>query len=106
LQAEDGIRHFHVTGVQTCALPISLGYSRTPKKFQPITPKSKITKLKTVARTGRRMLMEDKLILSLNFDMPYQFSFSPSFLHESRSEERRVGQEYRTRPGQKPKHRK
>src|SRR5690606_39286226 len=22
LQAEDGIRHFHVTGVQTCALPI------------------------------------------------------------------------------------
>src|SRR5690606_7665870 len=55
---------------------------RTPKKFQPIAPKSKITKLKTVARTGRRMLMEDKLILSLNFDMPYQFSFSPSFLHE------------------------
>src|SRR5690606_40025028 len=24
-QAEDGIRGFHVTGVQTCALPISLG---------------------------------------------------------------------------------
>src|SRR5690606_39377467 len=24
LQAEDGIRGFHVTGVQTCALPISL----------------------------------------------------------------------------------
>src|SRR5436309_10649183 len=24
-QAEDGIRDFHVTGVQTCALPISLG---------------------------------------------------------------------------------
>src|SRR5690606_39783094 len=24
-QAEDGIRHFHVTGVQTCALPISCG---------------------------------------------------------------------------------
>src|SRR5690606_41072705 len=24
LQAEDGIRDFHVTGVQTCALPISL----------------------------------------------------------------------------------
>src|SRR5690606_41008805 len=23
-QADDGIRHFHVTGVQTCALPISL----------------------------------------------------------------------------------
>src|SRR5215475_14776411 len=25
-QAEDGIRDFHVTGVQTCALPISCGY--------------------------------------------------------------------------------
>src|SRR5690606_39681480 len=26
-QAEDGIRDFHVTGVQTCALPISVGYA-------------------------------------------------------------------------------
>src|SRR6266511_3825755 len=25
-QAEDGIRYFHVTGVQTCALPISMAY--------------------------------------------------------------------------------
>src|SRR5690606_40908748 len=25
-QAEDGIRDFHVTGVQTCALPISITY--------------------------------------------------------------------------------
>src|SRR5690606_40511495 len=25
-QAEDGIRDFHVTGVQTCALPICLAY--------------------------------------------------------------------------------
>src|SRR5690606_41206204 len=28
-QAEDGIRDFHVTGVQTCALPIFLGYYET-----------------------------------------------------------------------------
>src|SRR5690606_40388108 len=27
-QAEDGIRAFHVTGVQTCALPISTKYPR------------------------------------------------------------------------------
>src|SRR5690606_40551386 len=26
-QAEDGIRDFHVTGVQTCALPISLTFA-------------------------------------------------------------------------------
>src|SRR5690606_40610163 len=34
-QAEDGIRDFHVTGVQTCALPISLvangGKSKKPE---------------------------------------------------------------------------
>src|SRR5690606_39040318 len=30
-QAEDGIRDFHVTGVQTCALPISL---HTGRKFE------------------------------------------------------------------------
>src|SRR5690606_40971154 len=29
-QAEDGIRDFHVTGVQTCALPISSGPCPTP----------------------------------------------------------------------------
>src|SRR6266700_4999483 len=34
LQAEDGIRDFHVTGVQTCALPISRTGSRTPAQPQ------------------------------------------------------------------------
>src|SRR5690606_39727356 len=29
-QAEDGIRDFHVTGVQTCALPISFARRRPP----------------------------------------------------------------------------
>src|SRR5690606_39284430 len=33
-QAEDGIRDFHVTGVQTCALPISMEpWSITPPRF-------------------------------------------------------------------------
>src|SRR5690606_18607952 len=30
-QAEDGIRDFHVTGVQTCALPISLQVRAAPE---------------------------------------------------------------------------
>src|SRR5690606_39709440 len=30
---EDGIRDFHVTGVQTCALPISRGYVRTDERI-------------------------------------------------------------------------
>src|SRR5436309_7984971 len=33
-QAEDGIRDFHVTGVQTCALPIS----RPIPSFNPLSP--------------------------------------------------------------------
>src|SRR5207302_5318202 len=32
-QAEDGIRDFHVTGVQTCALPISTVWLRVGKTF-------------------------------------------------------------------------
>src|SRR5690606_41024752 len=35
-QAEDGIRDFHVTGVQTCALPIFLRHnSRSENELQP-----------------------------------------------------------------------
>src|SRR5690606_19836796 len=33
LQAEDGIRHFHVTGVQTCALPILALIDRAVARF-------------------------------------------------------------------------
>src|SRR5690606_40154625 len=33
VQAEDGIRDFHVTGVQTCALPISLHKAGRPILF-------------------------------------------------------------------------
>src|SRR5690606_39613764 len=31
-QAEDGIRDFHVTGVQTCALPISVDHACSPER--------------------------------------------------------------------------
>src|SRR5690606_32929887 len=34
-QAEDGIRDFHVTGVQTCALPISCGSKTAAKPEMP-----------------------------------------------------------------------
>src|SRR5690606_40947448 len=37
-QAEDGIRDFHVTGVQTCALPISdFQYTNFPLKVKPVS---------------------------------------------------------------------
>src|SRR5690606_39902020 len=34
-QAEDGIRDFHVTGVQTCALPISVNFARDWQSANP-----------------------------------------------------------------------
>src|SRR5690606_41056363 len=45
-QAEDGIRDFHVTGVQTCALPISFwemdSYIKTPIKKYSLGMKQKV----------------------------------------------------------------
>src|SRR5690606_40276442 len=41
-QAEDGIRDFHVTGVQTCALPISLGMKVPGLKGSLPVEKSKV----------------------------------------------------------------
>src|SRR5207253_4669280 len=66
-QAEDGIRDGHVTGVQTCALPISSRSNRS------LIIRASVATSPAVARTGRR---------------------SPRF---SRSEERRVGKECRSR---------
>src|SRR5436309_6961065 len=37
-QAEDGIRDFHVTGVQTCALPICASARSSDIRFYPAAP--------------------------------------------------------------------
>src|SRR5690606_40198881 len=66
-QAEDGIRDFHVTGVQTCALPILLV---TPGEF------ARAFVHVPVPRVGEQQSLGDV---------------------EARSEERRVGKECRTR---------
>src|SRR5690625_8000842 len=68
-QAEDGIRDGHVTGVQTCALPIS--WTRTALKTIPIWIRSE--------RLPRKKAQ----------------SWSPSATNWKRSEERRVGKECR-----------
>src|SRR5690606_40708648 len=76
-QAEDGIRDFHVTGVQTCALPILVDTitARDGRFFQ-IRPKA--------AHSGKLTWSADErgdAILTL----------------PRRSEERRVGKECRSR---------
>src|SRR5438046_7488059 len=84
-QAEDGIRDWSVTGVQTCALPISLRLlnrrlgSAPPKRSGPkiiYEPKEVLPVLKAV------WLASDQLRRCLK-----------------RSEERRVGKECRCRGG-------
>src|SRR5439155_12894200 len=40
-QAEDGIRDGHVTGVQTCALPISRIRALRPRAFARVHPRSR-----------------------------------------------------------------
>src|SRR5690606_40095642 len=71
-QAEDGIRAFHVTGVQTCALPISFLYL--------IRRQAVVCEGEGVARTSS----------------PPRFARGRRRF-ETRSEERRVGKECRSR---------
>src|SRR5690606_41080447 len=80
-QAEDGIRDFHVTGVQTCALPIfttykqGLGISYTPYLSK---------------------LVNDIFLANVSYynRLNEQSAFAASI---RRSEERRVGKECRSR---------
>src|SRR3989475_7442618 len=97
-QAEDGIRDLTVTGVQTCALPISLYKS---PKFG----------LKLISIISIILIVIDGFIpvmLNLDADLTVNNGFimdefarymstayGPSYLH--RSEERRVGKECRSR---------
>src|SRR5260221_10785271 len=82
-QAEDGIRYHCVTGVQTCALPISLrsmqlrGFSRD----------------KTEAPARRRTLENPRSCMDLSVAEGWVFAKAVG----SRSEERRVGKECRSR---------
>src|SRR5690606_40647037 len=51
--AEDGIRVFHVTGVQTCALPISSTCRRTSSSVHVLAcPRSPSSEAATVGRSG------------------------------------------------------
>src|SRR5690606_39790859 len=98
-QAEDGIRDFHVTGVQTCALPISEVY---------------LGAAQAVLEQGQQvLLMVPEINLTPQLELSLRTRLSAiggpdclAVLHsgladgERRSEERRVGKECRSRwPG-------
>src|SRR5690625_5333892 len=75
-QAEDGIRDGHVTGVQTCALPIS-----------------------GAAASGRLLVVPGPGVVELALPRRGAAPRPDTVLVPGRSEERRVGKEWRSRRG-------
>src|SRR5690606_39413818 len=84
-QAEDGIRDFHVTGVQTCALPISTGTA--PVEIEVIDPERYVAAPPSSKTIAERKVADGGLYIQLG-----AFSESRNALG-LRSEERRVGKE-------------
>src|SRR5205807_5028932 len=89
-QAEDGIRDYKVTGVQTCALPIFRTHFSQVPQFSPGTSPSQHTLMLFTAASHS--------VISLTFSkrLSSKPSLSTGKLHV-RSEERRVGKECRAR---------
>src|SRR5690606_39741904 len=95
-QAEDGIRDFHVTGVQTCALPISRIDAALLQSMLPLY----IYKTSSTDRTATTTLAADPdLQVELEAGAVYCIEMYIYFggEHNDRSEERRVGKEWRSR---------
>src|SRR5690606_41052211 len=87
-QAEDGIRDFHVTGVQTCALPI-------------LSSPENIARLDAI-RADLDRIADPRGATQAQIDAviartPAVVWFSGSVHGDERSEERRVGEEWRWR---------
>src|SRR5436309_5856743 len=87
-QAEDGIRDFHVTGVQTCALPIS--------------PPEAVASLREEAGEALGVVRRKEALLAFlrraeAVPLEEVEKASRDRLEAGRSEERRVGKECRSR---------
>src|SRR5207302_6626890 len=90
-QAEDGIRGFHVTGVQTCALPICT---------LPLTPIADRAK-GNYSETSGSIVINGKVLQGLAGcdrygSEPCYISAYDAATGRQRSEERRVGKEWGT----------
>src|SRR5262249_59443761 len=85
-QAEDGIRYWSVTGVQTCALPICLSYLTTKQQDSCglVTFDEDVRQVIPPRASTQHM---DAVVKALHVSNP----------KAKRSEERRVGKEWRSR---------
>src|SRR5690606_39421443 len=87
-QAEDGIRDFHVTGVQTCALPIYNTFKENEIPLQISSPFIGLVK-------GSNQFINNT-VNKVEVKCEYPINDSQT-IHKLRSEERRVGKECRYR---------
>src|SRR5689334_24816349 len=95
-QAEDGIRYATVTGVQTCALPISC----RPPHHLPTRPQLRQFLLQVSRPQAKLRLtprpLSSRLLRPLRMQRPHLIRRRPCRPRPVRSEERRVGDECRT----------
>src|SRR5205807_5250970 len=96
-QAEDGIRDYKVTGVQTCALPIwtpfsGLGFLKTPR-----TERLPVAELTWLLRKLMTPLWGKPSSPCSPMNTGVSSSAPNDLIRPSRSEERRVGKECRSR---------
>src|SRR5207302_3541575 len=93
-QAEDGIRDFHVTGVQTCALPIScLGSSSVSARTISLSISAGFVTL--LNRERKKASCSKSLQATAARQVSIAMARKPRCV--DRSEERRVGKEGRCR---------
>src|SRR5690606_40796635 len=103
-QAEDGIRDFHVTGVQTCALPICAKKRETKSTPRRSDAAVTITPRVGIERSRPRSGARARTSASESSRTSRSIRFPPTY--RGRSEERRVGKESRWRRarGQRQRH--
>src|SRR5205807_2888037 len=90
-QAEDGIRDYKVTGVQTCALPISEWLDRAAAVAAAVPTPHRARQME-LWRGIARALAGDAIGMRQHLERAAQLGAD-----HGRSEERRVGKEARTR---------
>src|SRR5690606_40732014 len=90
-QAEDGIRDFHVTGVQTCALPIYILGKLGVNAIVFVVDSADRPKIEAAKKELHGLLEKSQLA-----NIPVLVLGNKNDL-ENRSEERRVGKECRSR---------
>src|SRR5690606_39710572 len=88
-QAEDGIRDFHVTGVQTCALPIFTYLLYTLFFFASFASSKAWGQSYGLGFYGQEVVQDQRTGLELGYENP--LCVKERF--KLRSEERRVGKE-------------